>query len=311
MKLPRLGASPYGLGIVLLALAGIVPFLPLFVQALVISLLIYAALAYSLNLITGLTGYVSFGHVVFMGSGAYAFAYGVSAIRFHPLGGVALGAAVGFVLALGIGVVTLRFRGVFFGVATLVMVLAAQNIVLVIPALGGGEGMPLNIGFQPLGWFYTIWSIIAAEIALTLWITRGRLGYGIRAIKSDEDAAKAVGVDAPRLKLLLYGFSGMFAGAAGGVFAWQNSGAFPLTNFNLVFSLQMLAMIVIGGMGTLVGPLLGAAVVQLPSYYFQTVAIGTQLIFIGVLVAIFALFVPGGIVGALRKYVPEIGRYLE
>jgi branched-chain amino acid transport system permease protein len=306
-----LGASPYGLGIVLLALAGIVPFLPLFVQALVISLLIYAALAYSLNLITGLTGYVSFGHVVFMGSGAYAFAYGVSAIRFHPLGGVALGAAVGFVLALGIGVVTLRFRGVFFGVATLVMVLAAQNIVLVIPALGGGEGMPLNIGFQPLGWFYTIWFILAAEIALTLWITRGRLGYGIRAIKSDEDAAKAVGVDAPRLKLLLYGFSGMFAGAAGGVFAWQNSGAFPLTNFNLVFSLQMLAMIVIGGMGTLVGPLLGAAVVQLPSYYFQTVAIGTQLIFIGVLVAIFALFVPGGIVGALRKYVPEIGRYLE
>jgi branched-chain amino acid transport system permease protein len=306
-----LGASPYGLGIVLLALAGIVPFLPLFVQALVISLLIYAALAYSLNLITGLTGYVSFGHVVFMGSGAYAFAYGVSAIRFHPLGGVALGAAVGFVLALGIGVVTLRFRGVFFGVATLVMVLAAQNIVLVIPALGGGEGMPLNIGFQPLGWFYTIWFILAAEIALTLWITRGRLGYGIRAIKSDEDAAKAVGVDAPRLKLLLYGFSGMFAGAAGGVFAWQNSGAFPLTNFNLVFSLQMLAMIVIGGMGTLVGPLLGAAVVQLPSYYFQTVAIGTQLIFIGVLVAIFALFVPGGIEGALRKYVPEIGRYLE
>jgi branched-chain amino acid transport system permease protein len=311
LKLPRLGPTPWGLGIFLLALAGIVPFLPLFVQTLVISLLIYTALAYSLNLITGLTGYVSFGHVVFMGAGAYAFAYGVGATRFHPLGGVALGAAIGFVLALGIGVVTLRFRGVFFGVATLVMVLAALNIVLVIPALGGGEGMPLNIGFQPLGWFYTIWSIIAAEIALTLWVTRGRLGYGIRAIKSDEDAAKAVGVDAPRLKLFLYGCSGMFAGAAGAVFAWQNSGAFPLTNFNLVFSLQMLAMIVIGGMGTLVGPLLGAAVVQLPSDYFQTVAIGTQLIFIGVLVAFFALFVPGGIVGALRKYVPEIGRYLE
>ena len=311
MKLPRLGPTPWGLGIFLLALAGIVPFLPLFVQALVISLLIYAALAYSLNLITGLTGYVSFGHVVFMGAGAYAFAYGVGTAKFHPVGGVALGAAIGFVLALGIGVVTLRFRGVFFGIATLVMVLAALNIVLVIPALGGGEGMPLNIGFQPLGWFYTIWSILVAEIVLTLWISRGRLGYGIRAIKSDEDAAKAVGVDAPRLKLFLYGFSGLFAGASGAVFAWQNSGAFPQTNFSLVFSLQMLAMIVIGGLGTLVGPLLGAAVVQLPSYYFQTVAIGTQLIFIGVLVAIFALFVPGGIVGALRKYVPEIGRYLE
>jgi branched-chain amino acid transport system permease protein len=246
-----------------------------------------------------------------MGAGAYAFAYGVGTTRFHPLAGVAFGAAIGFVLALGIGIVTLRFRGVFFGVATLVMVLAAQYIVQVIPGLGGGEGIPLNIGFQPLGWFYTIWAIIGAEIALTLWISRGPLGYGVRAIKSDEDAAKAVGVDAPRLKLFLYGFSGLFAGASGAVFAWQNSGAFPQTNFSLVFSLQMLAMIVIGGMGTLVGPLLGALVVQLPSYYFQTVAIGTQLIFIGALVAIFALFIPGGIVGALRKYVTEIGRYLE
>jgi branched-chain amino acid transport system permease protein len=311
LKLPRLGPTPYGLGIFLLALAGSVPFLPLFVQTLVISLLIYAALAYSLNIITGLTGYVSFGHVVFMGAGAYSFAYGVGTIRFHPLGGVALGAAIGFGLALGIGVVTLRFRGAFFGVATLVMVLAAFNLIQVIPGLGGGEGLPLNIGFQPLGQFYTIWVILAAEMGLTLWISRGRIGHGIRAIKSDEDAAKAVGVDAPRIKLFLYGFSGLFAGASGAVFAWQSSGAFPTQNFNLAFSLQMLAMIVIGGMGTLVGPLLGALVVQLPSDYFQTVAVGTQLIFIGVLVAIFALFLPGGIVGALRKYVPEIGRYLE
>src|ERR1700704_4447896 len=166
------GPTLWGIGLFLIILAGLAPWIPVFLLTLVISLLIYAALAYSLNLITGLTGYVSFGHVVFMGAGAYAFAYGVGTVRFHPLGGVGFGAVIGFVLALGIGFVTLRFRGVFFGVSTLVMVLAALNIVLVVPALGGGEGMPLNIGFQPLGWFYTIWFIIVAEIALTLWISR-------------------------------------------------------------------------------------------------------------------------------------------
>ena len=105
--------------------------------------------------------------------------------------------------------------------------------------------------------------------------------------------------------------SGLFAGAAGGVYAWTTSGVFPYAAFDLTFSLQMLAMIVIGGMGTLLGPMLGAVVVNITSNYFLTVLIGFQYIIIGLVVMIIALFVPEGIVGTLRKYIPEIRGIIE
>ena len=105
--------------------------------------------------------------------------------------------------------------------------------------------------------------------------------------------------------------SGLFAGATGGVYAWTTSGIIPEAAFDLTFSLRMLAMIVIGGMGTLLGPLIGAIAVYLPSRLFLTIFIGTESIIIGLVVILIALFVPGGIVGTLRKYVPELRRILE
>jgi len=218
---------------------------------------------------------------------------------------------VGLALALGIGVVTLRFRGVFFAIATLVVAVAALYIVLEIKELGDGQGIYLNVGFEPLSMFYTIWVILAIEIGVTYWITHGRIGYGIRSIKSDEDAANTLGINAARLKLSVYALSGLFAGAAGGVYAWNVSGAFPYDAFNLIFSLRMLAMIVIGGMGTLLGPLLGAVAVYIPSQFFLTVLIGFEFIIIGFVVVVIALFLPDGIVGTLRKYIPELRGILE
>lgn len=308
----RIGPTPLILAVLLalLALAGAV--VPVFVLSFLISLLIYTALAYSINFITGLTGYVSFGHVVFMGTGGYAMGFLVDQYHVPPLAGVALGALTGLALALGVGLVTLRFRGVYFAIASLVTVLAGLDLVLATPALGGGQGIYLNIGFAPQSWFYTIWAIVAAEVALTTWITRGRLGVGIRAIKGDEDAAKAVGINAPRLKLYAFLLSGLFAGAAGAVFTWTTSGIFPYTAFGLDFSLLMLAMIVVGGMGTVLGPVLGGVIVYVPSYLLLASTFsGLQFILIGFFVIVIALFIPEGIVGALRKYVPEWGGWLE
>ena len=304
------GPTLWGIALFLVVLAGTAPWIPVFLLTVLIQLLIFSTLAYSLNLITGLTGYVSFGQVVFMAFGAYALAFGVGTFHLHPVAGVALGALVGLALALGIGVVTLRFRGVYFAIATLVVAVAASYIVLEIKELGDGQGIILNIGFEPLSWFYTIWVILAIEVILTYWITHGRIGYGVRSIKSDEDAAKALGVNAARVKLFLYALSGLFAGGAGGVYAWTASGVFPQA-FDLTFSLQMLAMIVIGGMGTLLGPLIGAVAVYIPSYIFLTVLIGFQFIIIGIVVTLIALFVPEGIVGSLQKYIPELRGILE
>jgi len=314
MRLPAfrsLGPTIWGIGIFLILLGVSAPWIPLFLLTLLIGLFISATLAYSLNLITGLTGYVSFGHVVFMAFGGYALAFGVGTLKLPPVAGVALGAVMGLALALGIGVVTLRFRGVFFAIATLVVAVAALYIVLEIKELGDGQGIYLNVGFEPLSMFYTIWIILAIEIGVTYWITHGRIGYGIRSIKSDEDAANTLGINAARLKLSVYALSGLFAGAAGGVYAWNVSGAFPYDAFNLIFSLRMLAMIVIGGMGTLLGPLLGAVAVYIPSQFFLTVLIGFEFIIIGFVVVVIALFLPDGIVGTLRKYIPELRGILE
>ena len=171
----------------------------------------------------------------------------------------------------------------------------------------------MNLGFQPLAEFYTIWTIVVLEIGLTYWVTHGRLGYGLRAIKSDEDAAKTVGVNASRLKLTLFGISGMFAGATGAVYAWTLSAVLPDTGFDITYSLRMLAMIIIGGAGTLLGPFLGAVIVYVPYNYFQTVQslLGLQLAVIGALVLLIALFIPTGIVGTVRRYVPTLRRYVE
>jgi len=318
MRLPAIrsfGPTVWGIGLFLILLAGSAPRIPVFLLTLVIGLLIWATLAYSLNLITGLTGYVSFGHVVFMALGGYALAFGIGTWNLHPVAGVAFGAVVGAALALGIGVVTLRFRGVYFAIATLVVAIAALYIVLEVKELGDGQGLylPSSVGFQPLAMFYTIWVVLAVEIGLTYIITHGRIGYGLRSIKSDEDAASTLGINAAQLKLFVYTLSGLFAGAAGGVYAWNVSGAFPYQAFDLGFSLQMLAMIVIGGMGTLLGPLIGTVAVYLPSQIFLTIPVlgGLQAIVIGIVVVVIALFVPGGIVGTLQKYIPEFRGILE
>ncbi len=317
MKVKGIELGPTLLGLVgfLVVLAALGPFVSRFLLTILINLLIYACLAYSINLITGLTGYVSFGHVVFMGVGSYALGFAASAYGVSPLIGVVLGATSGLALAIGIGAVALRLRGVYFAIASLVTPLAADFIVIELQPLGGGQGLVLNLGFEPLAWFYTIWVFVAIEVALTHWIRQGRIGQGIRALRNDEDAALAVGVNAPRLKLLLYGLSGLFAGAAGAVYAWTVSGVFPGTApgyaFSLTFSLLMLAMIVVGGMGTLLGPMLGAIAVYIPYFYFLNVFIGAQYLIIGALVVLIALFAPGGIVSALRRLDPYLEKAIE
>ena len=307
----KIGPTAWGIAICLVVAAAGAPFVATYPLTILIYLLVFAALAYSMNFITGLTGYVSFGHVVFMGLGAYGWGTVVGTLHWPPLGSVVIGGAVGLLLALGLGIVTLRFRGVYFAIASLVTALAAVNIVLATPALGGGQGIILNLGFEPLSWFYAVWVILALEVGMTYWVTHGRIGYGLRAIKGDEDAAKTLGIDVTRLKLFVFSLSGLFAGAVGAVNAWTVSGVFPEAAFALLFSLLMLAMVIVGGSGTLSGPLVGAVVVYVPHTYFLTVASGAEFIVIGGLVTLIALVIPEGIVGSLRRYVPILQRILE
>jgi len=311
------GRTPYtlyGLLAVMVLFAVIAMLFGVSMTVILTNLLIFTALAYSINFITGMTGYVNFGHVFFMAVGSYSLAVLVATYSLSPFGGIALGAALGLLFALGIGLVTLRFRGVYFAVSSLVLALAGYNVVLQFPQFGPGGELTFFIGFQPTTIFFTIWGIVVAEILLTFFINRGRIGFGIRAIKDEEDAAAAAGVNSMRLKLYVFMLAGLFGGAAGAVFAWSTSGVPGASSvFDLFFSLQMLAMIIIGGMGTSAGPLLGGCIVYFLYYEFLTYPRlqGGQFLIVGLAVIVIALFVPDGIVGIVRRKVPSLRQVLE
>jgi branched-chain amino acid transport system permease protein len=310
MKIEKPGITLYGLFLAMALLAGAL-LLGVAVSSLLFLLLVYAALAYSINFITGMIGYVDFGHVLFLAIGSYALATLVDDYGANPLLGVGLGALLGLVFALGIGLVILRFRGVYFAIATVVFVLAAYNIVLQFPQLGAGGEIILNLPFQPLASYFTIWTIVMVEIALTYYLNRSRIGYGIRAIKDDEDSATSVGVSPWRIKLTGYMLSGLFGGAAGAVYAWSISGVTAGPAFDFTFSLLMLAMIIIGGVGTSTGPFLGAVIVYIPSYFLLTTVAQAQPLIIGLLVIVMALLLPDGIVGLLRRSNERLKLVLE
>ena len=311
MNVQRPGVTLYGLFIVMALFAVAGPLLGAAVLSILVLLLIYAALAYSINFITGMLGYVDFGHVLFMAIGSYALAALVSHYGANPLLGVGVGALLSLVFAFGIGLVILRFRGVYFAIATVVLVLAAYNIVLQLPQFGEGGEIIFNLPLRPLAPYFTIWTLVLIEIALTYYVNRSRIGFGIRAIKSEEDAASSVGVSPQRLKLIGYMLGGLFGGAAGGVYSWSTSGVTAGPAFDFTFSLLMLAMIIIGGVGTSIGPLLGAVVVYIPSYFLLTSVAQAQPLIIGLLVIIMALFLPDGIVGLLRRSNERLRLVLE
>jgi len=308
MKFP---ASTY-LMIGILLYLSIIPLLfPLSIVTMILNLLIFAALAYSINFITGMAGYVSFGHVFFLAVGAYALSYFSKNYGIYPLFTTPIAAILGAIFAFAIGYLTLRFRGVYFALATLVIALAAHYIVLITPQLGGNQGIILYVKFEPFVWFYTILSIVAIEAILTYIINHSRLGYAIKAIKDDEDAAIALGINSMKIKLILFAISGLFGALAGAVFAWTVSHVYPEEVFDLMFSLQMLAMILIGGMGTVLGPLIGAAIVYPLNYFFITTLPRGQLLLIGLAVIIIALFVPQGIIGSIRNKLKQLKEILE
>lgn len=312
MKAQGFGYTFYGLLLVMAALAVAAPTLGTVATVVLIMLLVYAALAYSINFITGMTGYVAFGHVLFMAIGSYSLAVVVTYYGVSPFLGVGVGALLGLLFAGAIGPVILKFRGVYFAIASLVLALAGYDIVLQFPIFGPGGELILSLTFQPLTVYYTIWALVLVEILVTYFLNRGRLGFGVRAIKSEEEAAAALGVDSRKLKLYVFMLSGLFAGAAGSVFAWFTFGVTSVQAFNLYFSLQMLAMIIIGGMGTSIGPLLGATIVYIPTYEFlNRMGGGWSAVIIGLLVMVVALFVPDGIVGGLRKRNERIRTVLE
>jgi branched-chain amino acid transport system permease protein len=258
----------------------------------------FVVLASAWNIIGGLTGYASFGNIAFFGLGAYTVGVLVSNLGW-PFGLALLVApGVAALFALIIGPPLLRLRGHYFAVATLGVGVAVGEVVNNIEPLGASSGITLPIVRSEVIFFYLM--VGAAILAsLTTWvILRTRFGYGLLAIRENEEAAAVIGVNTTFYKVAAFCISAALTGLAGGIFAQWYSYINQENVFAISDNVQMILMAVIGGTGTVLGPVAGAISLEL---IIQALAGGGSgsvfsQIGLGVLLAVCVIFIPRGVI---------------
>ena len=286
------------------------------------TVLMFIALASSLNILMGYTGYVNFGHIVFFGLGGYFGFYLLSELGW-PLYLAALsGGVLAMVIAFIIGAAVLRLRGAYFALATIGINEAARAFVTNFEPFGASTGLSINFsayerygGASQALWltFILLWLVALAVLVVSYLVKRSRFGLGLIAIREDEDTAMVMGVKAPRDKTKAFLISAFFPGLIGTLYFFKNGNVEPEDAFRFQMSLEVLVMVMLGGMGTLLGPVLGAFAYErlrgylLTSVIFKNLHLATS----GLILLLIVLFVPGGGVGWLRERFPGLRRWLE
>lgn len=292
------------------------------------TVLLFVGLASSLNILLGYTGYVSFGHIVFFGFGGYIGFYAIDELGMNLWLAALLGGLVAALLALLLGLAILRLRGAYFALATIGILEAMKALVINIPVLGGPNGMELNFsvyrsyGGPANALWMVYWSVaaIALIVVITSYIVKkSKFGLGLMAIREDEDAAEIMGVVAPRAKTWAYVISAFFPGILGVLFFFKQGIIEPGSAFRLHMSIEMLVMVMLGGSGTVLGPILGAGAYQILRGTLLTSDVellgmkvkDIQLAVAGILLLIIVLFIPVGAIGWLRTRSATLRRILE
>ena len=212
-----------------------------------------ACTAQAWNLIGGYTGYGLFGNVAFFGLGGYGTAICMTTLKMEFFPALAVGGAIAALYAVVLGVPILRLKGHYFSIATLGVAEATREIVANLTDLtGGGSGILLPISPDRPDVFnrfiyFTMLGLLIGSIVLTFFITRSKLGYGLIAIREDEDAARATGIDTTRYKVTAFGLNALITGLAGGVYAYWNSQLTPPDAFTLDVTLRAIIISIIGG----------------------------------------------------------------
>ena len=287
----------------------------------IFTMLLSVVLASSLNIILGYTGYVSFGHVVFFGLGGYVGLYLMNDFGVSLWIAMLAGGLSSAVLAYLLGSAILRLRGGYFALATIGINEAMRAFINNFQPFGGATGISLNFKiYQDYGGATNaLWMVYYVMIAMTIlgillshMIRTSKFGLGLMAIREDEDAAEVMGVITPRAKTWAYVLSAIIPGMVGVLFYFKNGNIEPGVAFRLHFSIEMIVMVMLGGQGTVLGPIIGAIGYQrlrgflLTSELFKNI----QLSVAGLLLLLIILFIPAGAVGWVRQRFPVLRRYL-
>ena len=273
----------------------------------------FVVLATAWNILGGYCGYVNFGSAAFFALGAYStvFLHKTYPLPIPLL--IIVGGLVSGMVGLGTGYLTLRLRGAFFAIATLALAVVLQTLVVNWDYVGGARGAyvirPNSIAIGPWTISYMQYlfasMMVLAVIALTTarLIERSRLGYGFAAIRDDELAAEACGVPTLRLKLIATTLSGAFMGMAGAPFPYYIGYLQPSSAFGLEYAVNSIAMPMIGGTTSWVGPLVGALLLAtLQQIATVTISSHLNLLIVGLLLVGFVIAAPNGIVGLVREF---------
>jgi branched-chain amino acid transport system permease protein len=279
-----------------------------YIQGVALMMFLLAIQASSWNIISGYAGYTSLGHSMFLGLGSYTVAIvalhtGVNPLWIAPLGGV-----TAVVVATLVGLVVLRTRGHAFVIITIALLLAAQIVATNLRVLTkGSDGITLELpfwskDFQNIPFYYVFLLLLVLTVLFSGWIKRTKFGTGLVAIREDEGKAAAIGVNTTRFKVLAYAASTFFIGVAGGVYAYFLTFLNPVGSFAILGSVLIVLSALVGGRGTLYGPVLGAFIVQLINEEATVFGggTGTRVLIMGLLLVATVLFLPAGLLPTVR-----------
>jgi branched-chain amino acid transport system permease protein len=266
-----------------------------------LQLFMWIALAQSWNLVSGLTGYVSFGHVAFFGTGAYATAILVTGPGWHWVPASLAGGVAAVILALLIGYPCLRLKGPYFAIAMLGLNEVMRVLVSYFEGLtGGGLGLSLPT-LDASGRIYYAMGLTALVVTVVAHlIITSRFGLRLMTIREDEVAAEAMGIDTARHKLYAFLLSAFGPGVVGGLFARDQGYIEPIAVFPLIFTITMIVMVLFGGKGTVWGPVFGAtALFVLQELVWARFLYLHQVLF-GAIIIVVILAMPRGVLGMLQ-----------
>jgi branched-chain amino acid transport system permease protein len=293
--------------LLLLVLAIILAVVPLvgseYALSFTIQLLVFTALAYSWNIIGGYAGYTHFGQVSFFGLGAYVGALLIGA-GWHWLAAAAVAALASTALALLLGSAMLRLSGSFFAIGMFGLARVGENFALGFDSITqGGTGLYLTpADLKPL--YATLAVIALGLLFFTYRLDNSRFGLQLLAIREDETAAEALGVRTTRLKIGAFMISAMAPGAVGSLYATYLAFIDPSTAFAPMTELTTIAMVLLGGLGTVLGPLVGAVVLSVINELLWSRFPEVYLGLVGVVVLLAVLYMPRGIVHFLTRRAP-------
>jgi branched-chain amino acid transport system permease protein len=268
----------------------------------------FIVLATAWNILGGYTGYVNFGSAAFFAMGAYTsvFFYKTYPLPIPLL--IAIGGVVSGLVGFGMGYLTLRLRGAFFAIATLALAVVLQTIIINWDYVGGSRGAYIIrpqentfVGPYIQYLFLLMLGLCVAGITCARWIERSQLGYGFATIRDDELAAEASGVPTLKLKLIATTLSGALMGMAGAPFPYYIGYLQPASAFGLEYAVNSIAMPMIGGTTSWVGPLIGAILLgSLQQIATVTISSAVNLLIVGLLLVAFVIIAPNGIVGLVQ-----------